>query len=98
MLTAEQLRAVIQQTAPFKRAQNLLHNDWQNVNQANPLMREMITVADLQFMMALQETQTDRNLPRVFDPKDYKSVMTFLRRHQGELAAGSQEWLLRDFE
>ena len=41
MLTGQQLRAVIQQDLPFKRAQSILKNDWQRVNDENPLARQL---------------------------------------------------------
>lgn len=97
MLTAAQLRAVIQQTQPFKRALSVLRNDWQTVNLNNPLMRELITIDDLQFAIALETTRSASGESTSFDPHDYGSVMTFIRQHEDELASGSKSWLLREF-
>ena len=95
MLTGQQLRAVIQQDLPFKRAQSILKNDWQRVNDENPLARQFMTVDDLQFALSLQAVQTDRQFA---DPSDYGSVMTFIHQHQTDLAPGSREFLLQPFK
>lgn len=95
MLTAQQLRAVIQQNMPFKRAQSILKNDWQNMNDQNPLARQFMTVNDLQFALALQDLQTEVQFA---DTNDYVSVMSFIHAHQADLAPGSREFLLRSFK
>ncbi|HBF74101.1 MAG TPA: hypothetical protein DDW71_02430 [Lactobacillus sp.] len=95
MLTAQQLRAVIQQNMPFKRAQSILKNDWQNINDQNPLARQLMTVNDLQFALALQDLQTENQFA---DVSDYASVMSFVHAHQADLAPGSREFLLQPFK
>lgn len=95
MLTAQQLRAVIQQNRAFKRAQCILEDDWQQIDNANPLARQLITIDDLQFALALQAVQPDQQF---VDVHDYASVMTFVHGHQADLASGSQEFLLRPFK
>ncbi|MCH5461463.1 hypothetical protein HC026_02185 [Lactobacillus sp. LC28-10] len=95
MLTAQQLRAVIQQNMPFKRAQSILQNDWQNIDDQNPLARQLMTIEDLQFALALQNCQSETQFT---DTRDYASVMSFVNQHQDDLAPGSRDFLLRGFK
>lgn len=95
MLTAQQLRAVIQQNMPFKRALSILKDDWQTVNDQNPLARQLMTVDDLQFAVALQSVQSENQFA---DTKDYASVMAFIHAHQDDFAPGSREFLLQSFK
>lgn len=95
MLTAQQLRAVIQQNMSFKRAQSILKDDWQTINNQNPLARQLITVNDLQFALALQAVQPDNQFA---DVHNYASAMSFVHAHQDDFAPGSREFLLRAFK
>ncbi|WP_203648551.1 hypothetical protein [Secundilactobacillus yichangensis] len=95
MLTAQQLRAVIQQNMPFKRALSILKDDWQTINDNNPLARQLMTVDDLQFALALQSLQTEHQFA---DTNDYASVMAFVHSHQTDFASGGREFLLRRFK
>ncbi|GAX05493.1 hypothetical protein IWT25_00799 [Secundilactobacillus pentosiphilus] len=95
MLTAQQLRAVIQQNRPFKRALSILKDDWQTINDQNPLARQLMTVDDLQFALALQSIQSENQFA---DTQNYTSVMAFVHTHQDDFAPGSREFLLQAFK
>ena len=94
MLTAQQLRAVIQQDRFFKRAESILKNDWQVVNDDNPLARQFMTVDDLQFALSLQAVRliTSLRIPAIMAVSWHLFISIKLILRQG------REFLLQTFK
>lgn len=95
MLTAEQLRAVIQQQMSYQRVRRLQQRDWADLNVQNQLARQLIQVDDLQFLAAIQKSHPDQ---LVVDFNDYGSVKAFISANSRDLSPTAQQWLLAKFK
>lgn len=94
MLTPSQLRALIQQTQAFQRANALYNDEWSSIDHATQFGHQLIQIEDLQFMIALASKIT--TTPKLV-PTEYSSVIQFINLHGNDLSAGSKQWLLRLF-
>ena len=94
-LTADELRALIKQTAAYRNAQAILTNEWGSRAMENPLFQAPITVADLRFAQDLQEAGVSKVK---LDFTDYGAVQRWIAANQQFLTADDRAWLQRPFE
>ncbi|HJE86501.1 hypothetical protein KB236_03330 [Levilactobacillus brevis] len=94
-LTADELRALIKQTAAYRNAQAILANEWGSRAMENPLFQAPITVADLRFAQDLQEAGVSKVK---LDFTDYGAVQRWIAANQQFLTADDRAWLQRPFE
>lgn len=95
MLTAEQLRAVLQQQMSYQRIRRLQQHDWAELNVQNSLARQLIQVDDLQFLAAVQKIRPSR---LTIDFDDYGAVKAFISTNSRDLSPTARQWLLAKFK
>ncbi|WP_061776417.1 hypothetical protein [Levilactobacillus senmaizukei] len=94
-LTANELRALLKQSAAFKNAQAILADEWGARAEENPLFRAPISVADLQFAKNLQATGVSQ---RGVDFEDYAAVQDWIAANRQFLTETDLAWLQRPFD
>ncbi|RXI79371.1 hypothetical protein [Levilactobacillus suantsaii] len=95
VLTANELRALLLQTAAYQNAMAILNDEWGSRVQENPLYQAPISIADLQFVAHLQATGIHRP---VLDFTDYSAVSEWIITHQAALTPNVIAWLRRPFD
>lgn len=95
VLTANELRAVLLQTAAYRNALAILNDEWASRAQENPLYQAPMSIADLRFVAHLQAVGFHQP---VIDFTDYSSVSEWIIAHQAALTPNVIAWLRRPFD
>lgn len=95
MLTASELRSLIQQDAAYRNARAVLNGEWASRTEENPLFRAPMTIADLKFARDLQAAGV---VPIKLDFDDYAAVQAWITTNRASLTGDDLAWLQRNFD